>query len=91
LIKTIQITGWLFALLLGMMLHNFWRVFHVKQLVVFLRSKGMPVELFQEAQTWIRKPPDKGANGLIDAVSFLTRIIGIGIVSLVQERMKCGK
>jgi hypothetical protein len=78
------------SLVLGMMLHNFWRVFRVKQLVGFMQSKGKPTSLYDETRPWIRKPPDKITVNLIDAVSFLTRIIGIGMVSLIQERIKGG-
>jgi hypothetical protein len=78
------------ALVLGMMMHNFWRVFRVKQFFGFMQSSGKPVSLYDETHPWIRKPPDKITDNLIDAVSFLTRIIGIGMVSLIQERIKGG-
>src|SRR5271157_3364450 len=78
------------SIVLGMMLHNFWRVFRVKQLVGFMQSTGRPVSLYDESMPMIRNPPDKITVNLIDAVSFLTRIIGNGMVSLVQEKIKGG-
>jgi len=38
------------SLVLGMMLHNFWRVFRVKQLVGSMQSTGEPISLYDEAR-----------------------------------------
>jgi len=78
------------ARVLGMMMHNFWRVYHVKQIIACMQLKGEPVVLFDHARPGIRLPLDTVKYGCIDAVSFLSRIIGIGMVSLIQERIKGG-
>jgi hypothetical protein len=79
------------ALVLGMMLHNFWRVFQMKQIVAFLKSKGLPVQLFESVRPWNHDFPDKSASGLVDPVTVLIRIIGISMVCQVKERIKGGK
>ena len=84
-IRSCKPTARQFVLVLGMMLHNWWRVERAKQVVAWLHAHGKPVMLWKDGRPWIRMPIERGIPGIIPAVTFLSRIITEGILSIIHE------
>nr|MDO8112751.1 hypothetical protein [Candidatus Sigynarchaeota archaeon] len=87
-IRSCKPTARQFVLVLGMMLHNWWRVVRVKQVVAWLRAHDKPVVLWQDGRPWIRIPIERGIPGLVDSVTFTTRVLTEGIMSIIRETIK---
>nr|MDO8087394.1 hypothetical protein [Candidatus Sigynarchaeum springense]MDO8087434.1 hypothetical protein [Candidatus Sigynarchaeum springense] len=79
------------VLVLGMMLHNWWRVARVRQVVAWLHARGRPVMLWKDVRPWIRIPVERGISGLVDAVTFTTRVLTEGIMSIMKKTIKGAK
>nr|MDO8087578.1 hypothetical protein [Candidatus Sigynarchaeum springense] len=90
-IRSCRPTARQFVLVLGMMLHNWWRVVRVKQAVAWLRARGKPVLLWNEARPWIRQPVEREIPGFVEAVTFTTRVLTEGIMSVIKETIKGAK
>jgi len=87
-VRSCKPTARQFVLVLGMMLHNWWRVVRVKQAVEWLRRHGKPVALWNDARPWIRLPVEREIPGLVDAVTFTTRVLTEGIMSIIKKAIK---
>jgi len=87
-IRSCKPTARQFVLVLGMMLHNWWRVVRVKQAVAWLRAHGKPIVLWKDVRPWIRLPVERDIPGLVDAVTFTTRVLTEGIMSIIKETIK---
>jgi IS4 transposase len=87
-IRSCKPTARQFVLVLGMMLHNWWRVVRVEQAVAWLRARRKPIVLWKDARPWIRLPVERDIPGLVDAVTFTTRVLTEGILSIIKETIK---
>ena len=90
-IRSCKPTARQFVLVLGMMLHNWWRVARVRQVVAWLHARGRPVMLWKDVRPWIRIPVERGISGLVDAVTFTTRVLTEGIMSIMKKTIKGAK
>jgi hypothetical protein len=84
-IRSCKPTARQFVLVLGMMLHNWWRVARMKQVVAWLHAHGKPVVLWKDGRPWIREPIERGIPGLVPAVTFLSQVLTEGILSIIHE------
>jgi hypothetical protein len=87
-IRSCKPTARQFVLVMGMVLHNWWRVVRMEQAVAWLQAHGKPIEFWKVGRRWIRLPIERQIPGLVSSVAFTSRILTEGMMNIVRETIR---
>jgi hypothetical protein len=87
-IRSCKPTARQFVLVMGMMLHNWWRVARMEQAVAWLQAHDKPIDFYKVGRRWIRLPIERQIPGLVGAVPFMIRILTEGMMNIVREAIR---